>query len=114
MTFDHCRLAAPDAPLVFCESDPALRFEAFVDVKQEMGPVDLLSQINTLQQVENMASHDLFRSRMLNGEIQTHALWFDVHTAEVYYYDRWHEKRFVEIRIETVDRLMKAAKSQWS
>lgn len=66
-------------------------------------------QINVLQQIENLASHALFRSRMVAGEIQTHALWFDVHTAEVYYFDRYHERTFVPIEIDTVDRLMTAA-----
>jgi carbonic anhydrase len=91
------RLEHPTKPVVFCADIPELRFEALIDPNNELGNSDKLSkvhlcvntltpshvQLNVLQQVENLATHELFRNRMISGEMQTHCLWYDIHTAQV-------------------------------
>lgn len=63
-------------PVVFCADDPQLRFEAFIDVEDERDECDKLSQINTLQQVENLASYPLVRQGLIDGHIVLVLLWF--------------------------------------
>ena len=63
-------------PVVFCANDEQLRFEAFIDIEDQREECDILSQINTLQQVENMASYPLMRKGLADGRIVPILLWF--------------------------------------
>jgi hypothetical protein len=42
----NCRLDNPKDALVFCADDADLKFEAILDAKDELGPIDLLSQVD--------------------------------------------------------------------
>ena len=54
-------------------------------------------------------SHERFRAGLVDGSIQVHCLWFDIHTAQVFYFDKYREKKFIEINTETAEGLMAAA-----
>ncbi|KAK6023805.1 hypothetical protein OSTOST_10398, partial [Ostertagia ostertagi] len=51
------RLADSDKPMEFVADVPGFNFEAVIDPEDKWGVEDKLSQINTLQQLENIASH---------------------------------------------------------
>ena len=53
-------------------------------------------QINTLQQLINIASHRLFAESIWNGKLSLHALWFDVYTGNVLLFSR-DQQKFVVI-----------------
>ena len=45
-------------------------------------------QINTLVQLENIASYPFIASCLRNGTARIHAFWFDIYTGEIYYFSR--------------------------
>lgn len=55
------------------------RFDA-----DSVGVEDRLSQINTLQQLTNIASHEFLREYIEQGKIGLHALWFDIFEGELW------------------------------
>ena len=64
-----------------------------------------ISQINTLQQLENLASHEMAREKILTGAIKTIALWYDVtesRHSHIYYFDRT-QKKFIVVDERNVD-----------
>lgn len=46
-----------------------------------------LSQLNVLQQVENLKSYPIIQERMQAGKLRVHAWWFELAKATVHYYD---------------------------
>jgi carbonic anhydrase len=61
-----------------------------VELWREHGPldpafaeVDQLSQISTLQQLENLKSHEHVRARVSEGDVRLHAWWFDIPNARL-------------------------------
>ncbi|KAK6043476.1 hypothetical protein COOONC_19018 [Cooperia oncophora] len=75
-------------------------FEAIIDPENKWGVEDKLSQINTLQQLENIASHGF----MTKKTVDLHAMWFDIFAGEMYMFSK-PRKQFVLINNETVDEL---------
>lgn len=74
-----------------------------VELWRERGPLDAsfpdhdqVSQISTLQQLENLATHDHVRARVAAGELRLHAWWFDIPTARLLAYSKRSE-RYVPI-----------------
>lgn len=55
-----------------------------------------LSQLNVLQQVQNLRSYPLIRDRLDAGKLRIHAWWFELHSALVYTFDA-EAQAFVEI-----------------
>jgi len=57
---------------------------------------DQLSQINVLQQLENLRTYPVVRQRLAEGRLQLHAWWFDIFAARVH---NWRAElgRFVPI-----------------
>jgi carbonic anhydrase len=49
----------------------------------ELSPLNRLSQLSVLQQVENLATYPSVRERLAAGELRIHAWWFDLAEAEV-------------------------------
>lgn len=46
-----------------------------------------LSQLNVLQQLENLKTYPIVAERLAKGEVRLHAWWFSIKEAEVYFYD---------------------------
>lgn len=92
-------------PMEFSSEIPQRRFVAYIDPEDHFSITDKLSQINTLQQVENIASYSFLKPGLEDGSIHIHALWFDIYTGDIYYFSR-RKKCFVEIREDTVGRLL--------
>lgn len=48
---------------------------------------DLLSQINVLQQIDNLKTYPLVAERLNSNKLRIHGWWFNLVTANVYYYN---------------------------
>lgn len=53
----------------------------------KLTPHNALSQLNILQQLENLRSYPIVRERINQGRLRLHGWWFDLHEADVYAYD---------------------------
>jgi len=75
-------------------------YERFLKDRDTFAPdvtsVNRLSQIHVLQQVENLKSYPLVSERMQQGLLAIHGWWFDLATADVFWYSE-DEQKFVLI-----------------
>ncbi|XP_026821086.1 beta carbonic anhydrase 1-like [Rhopalosiphum maidis] len=94
-----------DIPLIFQAETPLRRICAYIDPGNKFSVIDKLSQINTLQQIQNIASYDFLKKRLETYDLHIHALWFDIYTGYIHYFSR-QSKQFVEINEKNVDRLV--------
>ncbi|XP_066259671.1 beta carbonic anhydrase 1 [Euwallacea similis] len=85
-----------DKPLLFQAETPLRKFVAYIDSEKKFSIEDRLSQINTLQQLQNIASYGFLKKRLEQNQLHIHALWFDIYTGEIYYFSRG-AKKFVKI-----------------
>lgn len=92
--------------MVFSSETPTRKFVAYIDPDNEFAIEDKLSQINTLQQLSNIASYGFLRDRLKNHDLHIHALWFDIYTGNIFFFSR-AAKRFVSIDETTIDNLIK-------
>ena len=63
-------------------------FPAFIDVENKFSITDKLSQVNTLLQMENIASYPFMAENIQNGNTFVHAMWFDIFSGEIQYFSR--------------------------
>lgn len=91
-------------PLIFSSETPLRRFVAYIDQEHKFAIEDKLSQINTLQQMSNVASYGFLKARLESHDLHIHALWFDIYTGDIYYFSRG-AKRFVAVDESSVDQL---------
>lgn len=94
-----------DKPLIFQAETPLRKFIAYIDPEKKFSIEDRLSQINTLQQLQNIASYGFLKKRLETHQLHIHALWFDIYTGEIYYFSRG-SKRFVSIDEKSVEKLL--------
>lgn len=94
-----------NTPLIFQAETPLRRISAYIDLGNKFSVTDKLSQINTLQQIQNIASYDFLKKRLETYDLHIHALWFDIYTGDIHYFSR-QSKQFVEINEKNVDRLV--------
>ena len=85
-----------------------------VETWREHGPLDAsfpdadqVSQISTLQQLENLETHEHVRKRVDEGSVCLHAWWFDIPTARLLAYSK-DSQRYVPI-MEAFDELAETA-----
>lgn len=52
--------------------------------------------MNTLQQLQNIASYTFLHPKLLAGDVKLNALWFDRYTGDFYMFSR-EKERFVEV-----------------
>lgn len=81
------------------------RFSAQIDPENRFGIEDKLSQINTLQQLVNIASHGFLHEFLARNQVHLHALWFDVYSGDMYMFSR-DKERFVLIDEESAAQLL--------
>lgn len=55
--------------------------------KSSLSEVNTLSQINVLQQIDHLRSYPWVKERLEKKQVRLHGWWFDLETADVYYYD---------------------------
>lgn len=66
---------------------------------------DQLSQISTLQQVENVASHAFMTDLVAGGKVLVHAAWYDAKTGDVWLYSR-EKQAFCLLTDESLESLL--------
>ncbi|KAF1748068.1 hypothetical protein GCK72_024535 [Caenorhabditis remanei] len=85
------------------EVAPSQSFEAIIDPMDKLSAEDKLSQINVLQQLVNICSHQILQEHLESGRLHIHGMWFDVYTGDDYLFSK-DKKRFVVIDEKTVDK----------
>ncbi|XP_074103280.1 carbonic anhydrase beta [Cotesia typhae] len=75
-------------PMIFQAETPMRKFVAYIDPEDKFAVEDKLSQINTLQQLQNIASYGFLKKRLERHDLHIHALWFDIYTGDIYYFSR--------------------------
>jgi len=61
-----------------------------------LSPVNRLSQINVLEQLENVKSYPVVQKRLKEGKLRLHGWWFDLAGADVYAFDK-EQRKFILI-----------------
>lgn len=102
-----------DKPLMFSSETPSRRFVAYIDPENEFAIEDKLSQINTLEQLSNIASYGFLKDSLQKNELHLHALWFDIYTGNLYFFSR-AAKRFVNIDESSIESLIKEVRNYYS
>lgn len=102
-----------EKPLIFSSETPTRRFVAYIDPDNEFAIEDKLSQINTLEQISNIASYGFLKERLHKHELHLHALWFDIYTGNIYFFSR-AAKRFVTIDETSIESLIKEVSNYYS
>jgi carbonic anhydrase len=67
--------------------------------KENVTPCNYLSMLNVLQQLEHLKSYPLVAEKLQSNQLRIHGWWFDLTTADVYYYNT-NLKEFVVINEE--------------
>jgi carbonic anhydrase len=102
-----------DKPLTFSSETPMRKFVAYIDPDNKFAIEDKLSQINTLQQMQNIASYGFLKDRLERHDLHIHALWFDIYTGDIFYFSRG-AKRFLPIDETNEDELIKEVRKYYS
>ena len=63
------------------------------DVDNVFSLEDKLSQVNTLMQMENIASYPFMQKCIKAKQTQIHAMWYDIHSGEVYLFSKAQKVR---------------------
>lgn len=100
----QARLDNPNKPLVFISHVEDYRFSAYIDEQNQLDVKDQLSQINCLQQLENIVTHSTIREHVEKDLLTLNAMWFDVYTGNVYFFNR-PRKRFILLDEDSVNSL---------
>jgi len=100
-------------PLTFPMEGPFKQFVAYIDPDNRFNLTDKLSQLNTLQQLQHVASYSFIHNAISSGRVHIHALWFDIYTGDIYYFSR-SQKRFVEISESTAEYLLSEIQEYFS
>lgn len=93
-----------DKPLSFTAETPLRKFVAYIDPENKFTIEDKLSQINTLQQLQNVASYGFLKKRLEQHDLHIHALWFDIYTGDIYYFSR-QSKKFLSVTEDTIEKI---------
>ncbi|XP_017876706.1 beta carbonic anhydrase 1 isoform X1 [Ceratina calcarata] len=111
--FQQLEITGFHQPILFQAETPLRKFVAYIDPENKFAIEDKLSQINTLQQLQNIASYGFLKKRLERHDLHIHALWFDIYTGDIYYFSRAN-KRFVEINELTETPLLAEIKKYYS
>uniref|UniRef100_A0A8R1E268 Carbonic anhydrase n=1 Tax=Caenorhabditis japonica TaxID=281687 RepID=A0A8R1E268_CAEJA len=94
------------------EVSPSQSFEAMIDPMDKLPVEDKLSQINVLQQLINICSHEFLKEYLESGRLHIHGMWFDIYKGEDYLFSK-DKKRFVVIDENTVTDLLAELNSRY-
>ncbi|KAK9685620.1 Carbonic anhydrase [Popillia japonica] len=111
--FQQLQLTDFSKPILFQAETPLRKFVAYIDPENKFAVEDKLSQINTLQQLQNIASYGFLKKRLETNELHIHALWFDIYTGEIYYFSR-AAKTFVAVNEETFAKILDEVQRYYS
>lgn len=111
--FQQLQLTDFSKPLLFQAETPIRKFVAYIDPDNKFAFEDKLSQVNTLQQMQNIASYGFLKKRLETNELHIHALWFDIYTGEVYYFSRG-AKTFVVIDEDSIEKILDEVQRYYS
>nr|CAD7432973.1 unnamed protein product [Timema monikensis] len=111
--FTQLEASGYHTPLIFQAETPMRKFAAYIDPDDKFAITDKLSQINCLQQLQNIASYGFLKKRLERHDLHIHALWFDIYTGDIYFFSR-QSKRFVEINENTIKQLLLEVKTYYS
>ncbi|XP_061721724.1 beta carbonic anhydrase 1 isoform X1 [Cydia pomonella] len=100
-------------PMLFTAETPQTKFVAYIDPENKFSTEDKLSQVNTLQQLQNIASYGMLKSRLQKHDLHIHALWFDIFTGDIYYFSR-RAKTFVVIDESTYETILAEVRRYYS
>lgn len=103
--FNNIQNIGFDKPITFSSESPLRRFVAYIDHENRFCIEDKLSQVNTLQQLSNIASYGFLKRRLETHDLHLHALWFDIYSGDIFYFSRG-AKKFIEINERTIDKLL--------
>lgn len=103
-------VAAPNLRAWLRHGEPALR--KLAGSNEGLSPVNMLSQLNVLQQVEHLRSYPVVRDRITAGKLKLHGWWFDLSTANVYSFDEIADT-FVLIDEAEAERTLSAPSWTW-
>ena len=92
-------------PMLLHADGDSTQQPAYIDKDCNFNETDKLSQINTLVQLENIASYPFIASHLRDGTAKIHAFWFDIFTGEIYYFSR-RKKYFEPITEKNVNDLL--------
>lgn len=70
-------------------------------------------QVNTLQQLQNVASYGMLKKRLQKHDLHIHALWFDIYTGDIYYFSR-RAKQFIIIDESTYEVILSEVRRFYS
>uniref|UniRef100_A0AC35U6C7 Carbonic anhydrase n=1 Tax=Rhabditophanes sp. KR3021 TaxID=114890 RepID=A0AC35U6C7_9BILA len=101
----------PNIPIEFITEDESYSFSALIDPNDEHNIEDKLSQINTLQQLLNIASHEFMTEYMSDKKVFIHAMWFDIYTGNMHMFSK-PDKKFVLIDENNTDQLLADVQSE--
>ncbi|XP_071439995.1 beta carbonic anhydrase 1 isoform X1 [Hetaerina americana] len=104
--FQQLQATGYGSPMLFQAETPMRKFVAYIDPDNRFAITDKLSQVNCLQQLQNIASYGFLKHRLERHSLHIHAIWFDIYTGDIFYFSR-QQKRFVEINEQTYDALRK-------
>lgn len=95
----------PSSKLRYAESCPHYSFDAKIDPEDKYDIEDKLSQINTLQQIENITSHKFMAEILQEKLVDLHAFWFEIANGEMHIFSK-AQQRFVVINDKNIDNLV--------
>jgi len=82
------------------------RFKNCISKSTNLTQCNLLSRINVLQQMDNLKTYPLVMELIQKNKLKIHGWWFDLATADVYYWKSKSEK-FILIDEDSVKDFMK-------
>ena len=73
--------------------------------QSDLSDHNLLSQLNVLQQIENIKSYPEVKKRYIAHQLRVHAWWFDLVSGNIYYYNE-NLKKFILLDEIEAERLL--------
>ncbi len=83
----------------------SVKLQKGVALDSSLRPHNQLSQLNVLQQMQNVLSYPSVQQRVADGQLGVHGWWFDITKADVYAFEET-ENRFVLIDESAAERLL--------